>query len=80
MHMHIILILAGFTEDILQYHADSKPTVSEQCQAMLRNWFEDDDDANLDNLCYIMEGLEMIAATACVKRFLETVKMEDISE
>lgn len=48
---------------------------------MLQIWFDDDDDANLDNLSYYLEGLDMIAAADCVKRFLEPAdKMEDISE
>lgn len=43
--------------------------------------FDEDDDASLDNLGYILEGLDMIAAADAVKRILEPVdKMEDISE
>lgn len=48
---------------------------------MLQHWFNDDDDASLDNLSYILEGLDMIAASDAIKRFLEPAdKMEDISE
>lgn len=48
---------------------------------MLQHWFNDDDDASLDNLSYILEGLDMIAAADAIKRFLEPAdKMEDISE
>ena len=48
---------------------------------MLQIWFDDDVDSSLDNLAYIMEGLEMIAAADAIKRILEPAdKMEDISE
>lgn len=71
----------GFSSDLLKFFADSHSAVVEQCQAMLRLWFDEDVDASLDNLGYIMEGLEMIAAADAVKRILEPVdKMEDISE
>lgn len=72
---------AGFTPDVIKFFSETKPTVPEQCQEMLRNWFDEDDDANLDNLAYIMDGLEMVAATDCVKKILEsTEKMDDSSE
>lgn len=65
----------------MKFFADSNSNVSEQCRKMLEHWFNDDDDASLDNLSYILEGLEMIAAADAIKRFLEPVdKMEDISE
>lgn len=71
----------GFSPDLLKFFADSHTAVVEQCQAMLRLWFDEDVDASLDNLGYIMEGLDMIAAADAVKRILEPVdKMEDISE
>lgn len=77
----IFRFLLGFTDDVLQFFVDENPTEVARCCAMLANWFDNDDDANLDNLCYILEGLEMIAAADCVKRFLEPAdKMEDISE
>lgn len=66
---------------MLKFFADSKTNVSEQCRTMLDHWFNDDDDASLDNLCYILEGLDMISAADAIKRFLEPAdKMEDISE
>lgn len=74
-------LLSGFAADVIEYFADENPNVLARCRAMLQNWFETDDDANLDNLCYILEGLDMIAAADGVKRFLEPAdKMEDISE
>lgn len=66
---------------MIKFFSDTKHTVPERCQAMLQNWFDEDDDANLDNLAYIMDGLEMIAATDCVKKILEpTEKMDDSSD
>lgn len=46
---------------------------------MLKLYFDDDMDANLDNLAYIMEGLDMIAATEATKKFISIdEKAEDI--
>lgn len=71
----------GFTKDLLIFFTDSHPTATEQCQQMLRNWFDEDVDASLENLAYILEGLDMIAPADAIKRMLEPVdKMEDISE
>lgn len=71
----------GYNADVLKFFVDSHPLVTDQCKAMLHLWFDEDDDASLDNLGYILEGLEMIAAADFVKRILEPVdKMEDISE
>lgn len=71
----------GFSPDEIIFFADSDSAVPKQCRAMLQVWFSDDADANLDNLGYILEGLELIAAADAVKRFIEPVdKMEDISE
>lgn len=73
-------MLLGFSPVEIKDFADAEPTVSEQCRTMLKIWFEDD-DANLDNLCYILDGLELNAAADTIKRILEPAdKMEDISE
>lgn len=77
----LIIIFTGFSADEVNYFADLKPTAAEQCRIMLRIWYEEEMDANLENLCYTMEGLELIAAADCIKRILEPAdKMEDISE
>lgn len=77
----MFICILGFTEDVITFFSESTPLEPDQCQAMLQNWVEEDDDANLDNLAYIMEGLELIAAADCVKRFLEPIdKMDDISD
>lgn len=71
----------GYTNDLLMFFAESHSTPTEQCQHMLRIWFDEDVDAGLENLAYILEGLDMIAPADAIKRILEPVdKMEDISE
>lgn len=76
-----LFLCLGYTPDLLKFFADSNTNAPEQCRTMLQHWFNDDDDASLDNLSYILEGLDMIAAADAIKRFLEPVdKMEDISE
>lgn len=49
---------------------------------MVNIWLEDEDAGScLEDLAYTMEGLEMLSATDCIKRFLDPAdKMEDISE
>lgn len=65
----------------MKYFTDEKATAAEQCRLMLQVYFGDDTDATLENLCYTLEGLELIAAADCIKRIVEPVdKMEDISE
>lgn len=46
---------------------------------MLIVWFGDDDDANLDNLAYILEGLDILEATEVVKKMI-VLKMDDVSD
>lgn len=71
----------GYTKDLLMFFAESHPTPTAQCQHMLRIWFDEDVDASLENLAYILEGLDMIAPADAIKRMLEPAdKMEDISE
>lgn len=75
------IFYTGFTSDELKFFLDSHPKVPDQALAMLQIWFGDDVDASLENLAYIMEGLEMIAAADAVKRILDPAdKMEDISD
>lgn len=72
----------GYTPDVLKFIED-KPSIgaNEKCLDMLRIWFEEDEDANLDNLAYMLEGLELAVAAEAIKRLLEPAdKMEDVSE
>ncbi|CAD7084410.1 unnamed protein product [Hermetia illucens] len=71
----------GYSADELLFFETENPTTTSQCKAMLSIWFEDDDDASLDNLAYILEGLDLHVAAAAVKRIIDPPnKMEDISD
>lgn len=72
----------GYTPDVLQF-IDDKPGLSaaDKCLHMLGIWFDEDEDASLDNLAYMLEGLELLVAAEAIKRILEPVdKMDDVSE
>lgn len=69
----------GNTADDILFFETEHATVTDQCRQMLKLYFDDDMDANLDNLAYIMEGLDMIAATEATKKFISfDEKTEDI--
>lgn len=40
---------------------------------VLQLWFEDDEDATMENLLYILEGLEMTAAAEAVRSVLNSI-------
>lgn len=44
-----------------------KPTPYEQCKNMLEIWAEEDVDASMENLAYILEGLKFTEALAILK-------------
>lgn len=44
-----------------------KPTPYEQCKSMLEIWAEEDEDASVENLAYILEGLKCTEAVAILK-------------
>ncbi|XP_078046919.1 THO complex 1-like protein Hpr1 isoform X2 [Augochlora pura] len=46
---------------------ESKPTPYEQCKNMLEIWAEEDVDASMENLAYILEGLKFTEALAVLK-------------
>jgi THO complex subunit 1 len=57
----------GIDKRILEdYSASTSP-----CQIMLTDWFAEDDDASLENLAYILEGLELLDATNLVKKMID---------
>jgi THO complex subunit 1 len=39
---------------------------------MLENWFEEDVDADLDNLLYTVEGLKLTKAAEVIKKMIGT--------
>lgn len=57
----------GFKKDEIDFFEKENPTPVEQARNLLQLWFEDDEDATLDNLAYTLEGLEMHEAAEAVK-------------
>lgn len=57
----------GYTSDILDFHKEQQ---KEPCVKMLSSWMEEDDDANLDNLLYTLEGLKIMKAVEVVKKMV----------
>ncbi|XP_052888913.1 THO complex subunit 1 [Anopheles moucheti] len=72
----------GYGADEIQYFESEHATVGEQCCHLLTLWFDDDMDASLDNLAYILEGLDMIPAAEAVKQMIALLseKVEEVSE
>uniref|UniRef100_A0A182NG63 Death domain-containing protein n=1 Tax=Anopheles dirus TaxID=7168 RepID=A0A182NG63_9DIPT len=72
----------GYSADEIQYFESEYATVTEQCCHLLTLWFDDDMDASLDNLAYILEGLDMIVAADAVKQMIALLsdKVEEVSE
>ncbi|XP_015518001.1 THO complex subunit 1 isoform X1 [Neodiprion pinetum] len=69
-------ILKGNWKDLAAkfgYHANEiaffqkKRTQYEQCKSMLEIWAEEDEDASIENLAYILEGLGFTEAVAVLK-------------
>jgi THO complex subunit 1 len=59
----------GLTDDVLDYYSTQGKDPSVK---MLTCWIEEDDDANLDNLLYTLEGLKMLKAVDVVRKMLGT--------
>ncbi|CAK9814299.1 THO complex subunit 1 [Anthophora plagiata] len=56
----------GYTSEEITFF-QSKPTPYEQCKNMLEIWAEEDVDASMENLAYILEGLKFMEALAVLK-------------
>ncbi|KAH0951356.1 hypothetical protein HN011_005106 [Eciton burchellii] len=56
----------GYTTDEIAFF-QSKPTPFEQCKSMLEIWAEEDEDASVENLIYILEGLKYTEALTVLK-------------
>lgn len=57
----------GFKQDEIDFFTNENPTPVERAKNLLQIWFEDDEDASMDNLLYILEGLGMIDAAEAVR-------------
>lgn len=58
----------GYTADVIDFHAGQNAP----CVSMLSVWIDEDDDANLDNLLYTLEGLKIMKAVEVVKKLIGT--------
>ncbi|XP_053998974.1 THO complex subunit 1 isoform X2 [Hylaeus anthracinus] len=56
----------GYTNEEITFF-QGKPTPYEQCKNMLEIWAEEDVDASMENLAYILEGLKFTEALAILK-------------
>lgn len=66
--------IVGYQPDEIKFFEDENPTLFDQAKNVLQLWFEDDMDATLDNLAYILEGLGMDEAAEAVKAELNSVE------
>lgn len=57
----------GFEPDAIEYLESQSETELTRVNHLLRLWFEDDDDATLENFLYILEGLELSETAEEVK-------------
>nr|XP_023027545.1 THO complex subunit 1-like [Leptinotarsa decemlineata] len=62
-----LAVKLGFKPDEIDFFTNENPTREEQARNLLQIWFEDDEDASLENLVYILEGLEMNDAAEVVR-------------
>lgn len=46
------------------------PNPEERCRAMLTFWFQDDEDASLENLLYYLEGMKINKAVEEIKKYV----------
>lgn len=60
-------IKLGYTNDVLEFYVTGN---SDPCQKMLNIWIGEDEDANLDNLLYTVEGLKMQKAAEIIKKMI----------
>ncbi|CAK1550625.1 unnamed protein product [Leptosia nina] len=52
----------SYRPDEIEYFETENATDEARAKNMLKLWFDDDEDASVENLLYIMEGLEMVEA------------------
>ncbi|KAF5279274.1 hypothetical protein FQR65_LT15445 [Abscondita terminalis] len=64
----------GYQPDEIKFFEDENPTEFEQARNVLQLWFEDDDDASVENLAYFLEGLGMMDAAETVKAAVKSVE------
>ncbi|VVC96333.1 unnamed protein product [Leptidea sinapis] len=57
----------GYKPDEILHFETENATEPSRAKIMLKLWFDDDEDASVENLLYIMEGLEMLEACEVLK-------------
>lgn len=57
----------GYKADEIQFFETENATDEKRAKNMLQLWFDDDEDASVENLLYIMEGLKMVDACEALK-------------
>ncbi|KAL0872164.1 hypothetical protein ABMA27_004572 [Loxostege sticticalis] len=57
----------GYKPDEIQFFESENATDEARAKNMLQLWFDDDEDASVENLLYIMEGLKMADACEALK-------------
>ncbi|EFA08780.1 THO complex subunit 1 [Tribolium castaneum] len=63
----------GFKTDEIQFFSMENEKEVDQARNMLQLWFDDDEDATLDNFLYILEGLEMEEAAEIVRNEINSM-------
>lgn len=67
-----VTFFIGFDNEEIKFFSEKNETEVEAAKNALQIWFEDDEDATLENLLYILEGLEMHAAAEAVRNELNS--------
>lgn len=57
----------GYKPDEIQFFETEYTTEEARAKNMLQLWFDDDEDASVENLLYTMEGLKMTEACEALK-------------
>ncbi|KAL4709280.1 hypothetical protein ACJJTC_013340 [Scirpophaga incertulas] len=57
----------GYKPDEIQFFEAEHSTEQARAKIMLQLWFDDDEDASVENLLYVMEGLDMPEACEALK-------------
>lgn len=65
-----LAVKLGYKPDEIQYFETENATDVTRAKNMLQLWFDDDEDASVENLLYTMEGLKMTEACEALRRVI----------
>lgn len=71
-NINLKICFEGFKDHEISFFEENNETDVEMAINVLQLWFEDDEDATLENLLYILEGLEMTSAAEAVRNELNS--------